>query len=100
MEWLCRSGRRRDARMGAEAQAEQRPPVRRLELDRAAHQLGELARDREPEPAAGRDRTLDAIEAVEDVVGVLGRDPAALVLHLEPDGAVDAVTAEAHRRPG
>src|SRR5438067_6305810 len=43
---LCRRSRR-------EYERERRPPRLRLEPDRAAHQLGELACDRDAEAAAG-----------------------------------------------
>ena len=56
----------------AEHDAHDRPPGRGLEHDLAAHHCHQLARDREPEPAAGRDRAVAAVEAVEDVRRVLG----------------------------
>ena len=43
-----------------------------VELHRAAHQLRQLLGDRKPEAAAGRHRSLEAIEAVEDLARVLG----------------------------
>ena len=46
---------------------EARRPGQRLELEPAAHQRRELARDREAEAAAGGDRAVEPVEAVEDV---------------------------------
>jgi len=40
----------------------------RLELDRASHQLGQLARDRQAEAAPRGHRALESVEPVEDVV--------------------------------
>ena len=68
------------------------------ELDRAVHALRELARDREPEPAPRRLRALDAVEAVEDPLDVLGRDPGAVVAHGELGPAVGARRTDADLR--
>src|SRR5947209_9824310 len=60
--------------LGAEHQREQRPAVLRVELDPAAHHLGQLARDRQPEPAARGPRAVEAVEALEDLLLGVARD--------------------------
>ena len=61
-------------------QREHRPAGLRLHLQRAAHRLRQLPRDREPQPAAGGELPVDAVEALEDVLHMLGRDSRPLVL--------------------
>ena len=63
--------------LGGEHQREQRPAVLRIELDPAAHQLGELARDRQPEAAARGLRPLEPREPLEDLLLGAGGDPGA-----------------------
>ena len=65
-------------------------PGLRVELDRAAHQLGELPRDREPEAAPGRDAAVDPVEALEDLLPLRRRDPRPLVLDREHGASVRA----------
>ena len=57
---------------------------RLLGRDAAAVRLGDLAHDREAEPGTGqRARRRGAVEAVEDVLAVLGRDARAVVAHAQ-----------------
>ena len=58
------------------------------ELEPAAHQRRELARDREPEAAARGDRAVEPVEAVEDVRLRLALDPRPVVGHDEPRQAL------------
>src|SRR5437016_9116517 len=97
---MPRSDRSGHARVGTEAQAEDGSPGLRLQLDRSAHQFRQLPCDRQPQAAPRRDRALDAVEAVEDVRGVLARNAGTLVLDLEQRHAVAAVAAETDRRSG
>src|SRR5262249_6235549 len=98
----CGSGERRGCRHGRERerQREGRLPGPRLELNLAAHELGKLACDRQPEAASGRDRAVDAVEAFEDMLDVLGRDSRAVVLHREQGPAVARRGTDADRSPG
>ena len=69
-----------------------------LRLERAAHQLGEPAADREPEtgPAEpARDRRVGLAEALEQPRHLLGGDPDAGVADVDPD----APTASERRTP-
>src|SRR6266508_4617745 len=50
-----------------QAKHQDRLPRHGVELERAAHQLGELPRDRQAEAAAGGLCPVDAVEALEDV---------------------------------
>ena len=60
-----------------------RAPGPRGELDRAVHGAGELARDREPEAAAGRAAPVAAVEALEDLHARARGDARAVVLDVE-----------------
>src|SRR5258708_19886169 len=60
-------------RRGRQPQCECRAPRLGVELERAAHRLGELVRDRQAEPAAGGDRPLGAIKTLEDLPPVSPR---------------------------
>ena len=71
-------------------------PGRGFERDVAVHRGRELPRDREAEPAAGGAVAVTAVEALEHVRGVLGREPGPVVLDLEV--GVLAIGA-AHARP-
>src|SRR5262245_58088595 len=55
-------------RVRAQHEREQRPAVLRVELDAAAHHLGQLPRDGEAEAAAGRAGPVEAVEALEDLL--------------------------------
>ena len=67
-----------DPHRGSSTTIRQPCAVRRVDADRAAVQVDDPARDREPEPAAavvGRARPVAAVEALEDALGLLRRDP-------------------------
>src|SRR2546421_8855312 len=81
---------------GWKLEHERRAAVGWLEPKLAAHPLGELARDREAEPAAGRARPVQSGEAGEDLIAVLGRNAGPIVL--DPESA--AVGDDAHVRRG
>ena len=72
---------------GRERERERRPPRRAAQLDRALHVGRELARDRETEPAARCLGAVDPVEAIEDALCVLGRDPGTVVVDGEDDPA-------------
>ena len=72
---------------GRERERERRPPRRAAQLDRALHVGRELARDRKTEPAARRLGAVDPVEAIEDALCVLGRDPGTVVVDGEDDPA-------------
>ena len=81
-------------------------PRFRLELQRSAHRQGQLARDRQPEPATRCARPVAPVEPLEDLVGVLARNAGAIVLHLQqavPDAhlarAFPRACARARSRP-
>src|SRR5690606_34739193 len=69
--------------------------VENLDLGRML--LRDLAHDCQPEPAAFDVRTQDAIEAVEDMDMLAGRNAGAGVLHLEHGALPDRIHAHAHR---
>jgi len=68
--------------------------------DRAAVRIRDLAHDREPETGAGqRPRVRGAVEAVEDVLAVLGRDARAVVAHDQIAVLEDHVDGRAFAAP-
>src|ERR1041385_3356924 len=57
-----------------EREGEQGPAVLRVELDPPVHQLCQLTRDRQAEPAARRAPALEPVEPLEDVLAYVRRD--------------------------
>src|SRR5207249_450139 len=75
-----------------------RPAWDDLKLHRSAHQLRQLARDRQAETAARCLRPIAAVEALEDLRGLVERDPGALVFDGQQDSTVPARGAQPDRR--
>src|SRR3989442_1094700 len=65
-----------------------------IELEPATHQLGQLTCDRETQPAPGGQAALEPVEALEDMGGVLRRDPGSVVLDHEPDAFCAGLRAD------
>ena len=74
-----------------QTQPEHRPSRRGLELQRPAHRLRQLSRDRQPEPAPDARGPRRGRTARRRCAGILGRNAGAVVLHLEH--------AASHRAP-
>src|SRR5205814_2975361 len=55
--------------------------------------------DRQAKAAAGRARAVQAVEALEELVALLGGNPGTLVLDLEHRGALAPQRADAYRSP-
>src|SRR5204863_1592873 len=79
---------------------EDRPARPGARPDSPAHQLCELTRNREPEPAPRGDPSLHPVEAIEYAIELVGRDAGAIVLYLEPRAGVAGACPHHHRRPG
>src|SRR5205807_2234225 len=71
-----------------ECEGEPRLAVPAHQLQAPVHALGQLAGDGQAEPAAGRGRRLAPVEPLEQVLGRVRADAAAVVRHLQADAAV------------
>src|SRR5471030_140723 len=86
-------------RVSAEGEREERPAVLRVELDPAAHQLGQLARDCEPEARTGGAAAVQAVEALEDLLLRVAGDLGAVVCHRQGRATAVEGGRNPYRRP-